>query len=75
MLFIAQALIYFAALAGVVAGSFGFIMYLGGAMNKARPLELRRRRALLAAACFGGIVASAAIGFLAIPALLYFAHQ
>jgi hypothetical protein len=75
VLFLAQALIYFAAIGGIVASTFGFIMHFAGAMNRARPAELRRRRALWAALCFGGIVASAATGFLAIPALLYFAHQ
>jgi hypothetical protein len=73
MLFIAQTLLYLLALAGVVAGSLGAIYFAGGAMNKARPLELRRRRWLLAALCACGIVASAALGFVAIPALLYLA--
>lgn len=75
MILLLQTAIYIAAVAGVVAGTFGFIMNLGGAMNKARPADLRRRRAGFAALCLGGIVASAGIGFLAIPALLYFASQ
>ncbi|MDZ4691573.1 hypothetical protein [Terricaulis sp.] len=73
MLFIAQTLLYLLALAGVVAGSLGAIYFAGGAMNKARPLELRRRRWVLAVLCACGIVASAALGFVAIPALLYLA--
>ncbi len=73
MLFIAQTLLYLLALAGVVAGSLGAIYFAGGAMNKARPLELRRRRWVLAALSACGIVASAALGFVAIPALLYLA--
>ncbi len=73
MIFIAQTLLYLLALAGVVAGTLGAIFYAGGAMNRARPAELRRRRWILAALCACGIVASAALGFVAIPALLYFA--
>lgn len=73
MLFIAQTLLYLLALGGVVAGSLGAIYFAGGAMNRARPLELRRRRWVLAALSACGIVASAALGFVAIPALLYLA--
>lgn len=73
MLLIAQTLLYLLALAGVVGGSLGAIYFAGGAMNKARPLELRRRRWVLAGLCACGIVASAALGFVAIPALLYLA--
>lgn len=75
MLVLAQTLLYMLAVAGVVAGTLGFVFFLGGAMNKARPPEMRRRRALLAALCACGIVASAAIGFVAIPAILYLAQQ
>lgn len=74
MLFIAQTILYMAAVAGVVAGSLGVIFFAGGAMNRARPPEIRRRRALLAALCVCGIVASAALGFVAIPAILYLAQ-
>jgi len=70
-----QFLLYALALAGVVAGSLGAIYFAGGAMNPARPAELRRRRGILAALCVGGIVASAAAGFVGIPALLYLASQ
>jgi len=75
MLFIAQTILYMAAVAGVVASTLGLIFFAGGAMNRARPPEMRRRRALLAALCLCGIVASAALGFVAIPAILYLAQQ
>ena len=75
MLFIAQTILFMAAVAGVVASTLGLIFFAGGAMNKARPPEMRRRRALLAALCLCGIVASAALGFVAIPAILYLAQQ
>jgi hypothetical protein len=75
LLFIAQTLLYTLAVAGVVAGSLGAIFFLGGAMNRARPPAMRRRRAALAALCVCGIVASAALGFVAIPALMYLAQQ
>jgi hypothetical protein len=44
-------------------------------MNRARPPAMCRRRAALAALCVCGIVASAALGFVAIPALMYLAQQ
>ncbi|MEZ5956678.1 MAG: hypothetical protein R3C27_05635 [Hyphomonadaceae bacterium] len=75
MILLAQTLLYMLAVAGVVAGTLGFIFFLGGAMNKARPPEMRRRRALLAALFGCGIVASAAIGFVGIPVILYLARQ
>jgi hypothetical protein len=68
-------LIYALALAGIVGGSLGSIFYAGGAMNKARPAAMRRRRWVLAALCLCGIVASAAAGFVAIPAILYLASR
>jgi hypothetical protein len=74
MTVIAQTLIYMLAVGGIVAGSLGLIFFAGGAMNKARPPEMRRRRWVLAALCGCGIVASAALGFVAIPAILYLAR-
>jgi len=74
VLFIAQSLIYMLAVAGIVAGSLGAIHFLGGALNRARPADMRRRRALLALLCACGIVASAVLGFVAIPGLLYLAQ-
>lgn len=75
MLLIAQTVLYMAAVGGIVAGSLGFIFFAGGAMNKARPPEMRRRRAVLAALCLCGIVASAALGFVALPMILYLAQR
>jgi hypothetical protein len=75
LVFLAQLLLYLAALAGIVAGSIGAIFYVGGALNKARPRELRLRRAGLAFACLCGIVASAALGFVGVPAILYLANR
>lgn len=75
MLLIAQTVLYMAAVGGIVAGSLGFIFFAGGAMNKARPPEMRRRRAVLAALCLCGIVASAALGFVAPPMILYLAQR
>ena len=75
MIFIAQTILYMAAVAGVVVSTLGLIFFLGGALNKARPPEMRRRRALLAALFGCGIVASAAIGFVGIPAILYLAQR
>jgi len=75
MLFVAQTVLYIAAVAGIVAGTLGAIFFAGGAMNKARPPEMRRRRWVMAALCACGIVASAALGFVGIPAILYLAQQ
>lgn len=75
MIFIAQTLLFMLAVGGVVAGSLGAIFFLGGAMNRARPPEMRRRRAVFAALCVCGIVASAALGFVGVPAILYLAQQ
>lgn len=72
---IAQTLLYMLAVAGIVAGSLGFIFFAGGAMNKARPPSMRLRRWALAALCVCVIVASAAAGFVGIPAILYLARQ
>jgi hypothetical protein len=71
----AQTLLYMLAVAGIVAGSLGLIFFAGGAMNRARPAEMRRRRWLYAALCACGIVASAAAGFVGVPAILYLASQ
>jgi hypothetical protein len=75
LLFIAQTLLYMLAVGGIVAGSLGAIFFLGGAMNRARPPEMRRRRAALAALCVCGIVASTVLGFVGIPGLLYLASE
>ncbi|MEQ1489914.1 MAG: hypothetical protein ABL932_05135 [Terricaulis sp.] len=75
MIFFAQTALFMLAVAGIVVGTLGLIFFAGGAMNKARPAEMRRRRALLAALCGCGIVASATLGFVGIPAILYAAQQ
>lgn len=75
MIFIAQTLLFLLALAGLVAGTLGAIFYAGGALNRARPLEMRRRRWALAALCLCGIVASVALGFVGVPAILYLASR
>lgn len=75
MTVIAQTLLYMLAVGGIVAGSLGFIFFAGGAMNKARPPEMRRRRWALAALCLCAIVAAAAAGFVGMPAILYLASQ
>jgi hypothetical protein len=74
MIVLLQLLLYLAALAGVVAGSLGMILFAGGALNQARAPEMRLRRALYALLCLGGIVASATLGFVGIPAILYYAQ-
>ena len=75
MILFAQTLLYILAVAGVVACSLAAINFAGGAMNPARPAEVRHRRWLLAGLSVCGIVASAALGFLGIPALLYLAQR
>jgi hypothetical protein len=75
MVLILQTLLYIAAVAGIVTGSLGAIFFAGGAMNRARPPEMRRRRWAMAGLCACGVVASAALGFVAIPAILYWAQQ
>lgn len=75
MIFLAQTLLFLLALAGVVAGSLGAIYFGGGALNRAAAPDLRRRRGALAVLCVCAIVASAALGFVAIPALMYFASR
>jgi hypothetical protein len=75
LVLIAQLVLYMAAVGGVVACSLGMILFAGGAMNRARSPEVRQRRWLLAVLCLCGIVASAALGFVGVPAILYLAQQ
>ena len=75
MVLLAQLVLYMAAVGGVAACSLGMIFFAGGAMNRARTPEMRQRRWLLAALCLCGIVASAALGFVGVPAILYLAQQ
>lgn len=74
MILLLQLLVYLAALAGIVLGAIGFLFFAGGAMNRARPRELRIRRGVYAALCLCGIVASAAAGFVGIATIMYFAQ-
>lgn len=73
MVVILQFALYIAALAGIVAGTLGMIFFAGGALNPARPRAMRVRRGLLALLCLCGIVASAALGFVGVAAILYYA--
>lgn len=75
MILFAQTTLFLLALAGVAAGSFGALFFAGGALNRARPRPQRLRQAGMAVLCLCGIVASAALGFVAIPAILYFAGR
>jgi hypothetical protein len=75
VILLVQMALYLAALAGVVAGAFGAIFFAGPALNRARPASFRVKKAALAVLCLCGIVASAALGFVGIPAILYFAGQ
>ena len=73
MLLLAQLAIYVVAIAGIVLGSLGMLFFAGGALNRARSHEFRIRRAVYAALCVCAIVASAALGFVGIAAIMYFA--
>jgi H+/Cl- antiporter ClcA len=75
MILLAQLIIYIAALAGIVCGALGALFFAGGAFNRARPREFRIRRGVYAALCVCAIVASAALGFAGIAAIMYFAQQ
>lgn len=74
MFLLAQVVVYLAAVAGVVAGTLGMIFFAGGALNPARPRAMRVRRGVLAALCLCGIVASAALGFVGVAAIMYYAR-
>ena len=75
MILFAQLAIYLFAIAGIVCGAFGALFFAGGAFNQARSREFRIRRGVYAALCVCAIVASAALGFVAIPTIMYFAQQ
>ncbi len=75
MLLFAQLTVYLLALAGIVLGALGLIFYAGGALNRARPREIRIRRGVYALLCVCAIVASAALGFVGIASIMYFAQQ
>lgn len=67
--------LYLAAIAGIVAGSFGAIHFAGGALSRARPQAQRTLHALCACLCLCGIVASGALGFVGMPAIMYLAGR
>ena len=75
MALLLQTMLYMAAVGGIVAGTLAMIFFAGGAMNQARPAAMRMRRWGMAALCLCGIVASAALGFVGVPAILYLAQQ
>lgn len=75
MLLLLQVLIYVAAVAGIIAGALGALFFAGGAMNRARPRAFRTRRAVYAGLCACGVVASAALGFVGVAAIMYFARS
>ena len=75
MILLAQLAVYLIALAGIALGALGMLFFAGGALNRARPREFRLRRAIYAALCVCAIVASAALGFVGIAAIMYFAQQ
>lgn len=71
---LAQLLVYLLAIAGIVTGALGMLFFAGGALNRARPRGYRVRRAIYTALCVCGIVASAALGFVGIASIMYFAQ-
>lgn len=75
MILLAQLIVWLVALAGIVGGSLGALFFAGGAVSQARPRAFRVRRAFYAALCLCGIVASATLGFVGIPAIMYLAAR
>lgn len=75
MIALAQTALYLLCVAGVVVCALGMIFFAGGALNRARSPDMRRRRAALAVLCLCGIVASAGLGFVGVPAILYLGRQ
>jgi hypothetical protein len=74
MLLLLQVIIYVLAVAGNIGGACGALFFAGGAMNQARPRDFRVRRAVYAGLCACGVFASAALGFVGIAAIMYFAQ-
>lgn len=71
---LAQLLVYLLAIVGIVTGALGMLFFAGGALNRARPREYRVRRAVYTVLCVCGIVASAALGFVGMASIMYFAQ-
>jgi uncharacterized membrane protein YfcA len=75
MVVLGQALVYFAALAGIMASTVGLLYFTGRALNRARPSQARLRSGALAALSLMGVFACAAGGFFGIGALMYLATR
>lgn len=63
--------IFLAAAAGIMASTIYMFRFAGMATNTRRPVAQRRVRGVLAVACFLGVFASAAAGYLGIITLMY----
>jgi|CXWL01.1.fsa_nt_gi cbb3-type cytochrome oxidase subunit 3 len=75
MIFLAQLVVFLAALAGIAGCSLAMIYFAGRATNRARARDFRVRQGVLAVACLCGIVASAGLGFVGVGAIMYWAGQ
>ncbi|GAM98640.1 hypothetical protein U91I_02275 [alpha proteobacterium U9-1i] len=75
MIVLGQLLIFGLAFAGVTASSIGLIYFAGRAVNRAQARDNRWRYGAIAALCLCGIVASAALGFVGIGAIMYLAQR
>lgn len=64
-------LVFLIAAAAIFACAVGMLKFLGAALNKNRPGPQRAVRAILALACFLGIFAAAAAGFIGITTLMF----
>jgi hypothetical protein len=74
MIALGQFLVFGLAFAGIVAASLGLIYFAGRAMNRAQARAFRLRYAGIAALCLCAIVASAALGFVGVGAIMYLAQ-
>jgi hypothetical protein len=45
VIFLAQTALFMASVGGIIVGTLSLIFFAGGAMNRARPADMRRRRA------------------------------
>lgn len=64
-------LVFLVAAAAIVLCAIGALRFIGAALNKNRPPAQRQLRAVLAALCLFGMVASAGAGFLGIASLMF----
>jgi hypothetical protein len=72
---LAQAAIYLLAVGGIALFTVLALRFAGPAFNANRAPASRALNGLIAAACVGGIVASAALGFGGLAAVLYIAQR